>query len=111
MTVKKVKKNSVLITPDNSPDVIEAVKNELQKQEAKLILTKLLDLEKAIYHIAAKQQQLSEKFKELEASVVVLSTHLEEIMNGMDTSFDETSDDETLIDWENKKKIVSSTNN
>jgi hypothetical protein len=95
---------------------------ELRRQDAKLILAKLEDLEKAIYHIAGKQQDMLEGQKELEKVVVATATTLEEMVNGfdvtvsaeenLDDTVDDTVDEDFLVDaWGGKKKTVTSTSN
>jgi hypothetical protein len=123
MTVaKKTRKSNTLLNEADDPKLIKSVMRELRRQDAKLILAKLEDLEKAIYHIAGKQQDMLEGQKELEKVVVATATTLEEMVNGfdvtvsaeenLDDTVDDTVDEDFLVDaWGGKKKTVTSTSN
>lgn len=110
------RKPGMLYTETDNPELIQAVTRELHAHDAHLVLSKLEDLEKAVYHIAGKQQDLIEGQKELEKVVVSTATSLEEVVNGIDSAMTEdSSDDENdfLVDaWgTKKKKVVSPTSN
>jgi len=97
-----------LITVENNPELIKAVMNELQTMDAGLLLGKLQDIEKAVYHLAGRQQQSIEKEVELEQAVVAMHTTFEEILHGMETMSDLEESEEELLDnaWEGKKGAV-----
>lgn len=97
-----------LITVENNPELIKAVMNELQTMDAGLLLGKLQDIEKAVYHLAGRQQQSIEKEVELEQAVVAMHTTFEEILHGMETMSDLEESEEELLEnaWEGKKGAV-----
>lgn len=100
----------VLITSENHPEVIKAVTDELRASQADLVLARLQDLEKAVYHIAVKQQEVIENLKGIEEMVVSTASSVEEIVNGINEATDEFEadgsegdDDLTGSLWETKK--------
>lgn len=111
------RKPGMLYTETDNPELIQAVIRELREYDTHLVLSKLGDLEKAVYHIARKQQDLIEGQKDLEKIAVSTATSLEEVVNGIDSAMTEDlSDDgenDFLVDaWgAKKKKIVSPTSN
>lgn len=118
MTVaNKVRRKSskTLLNEVDDPKLIKAVVQELRRTDAKLILAKLEDLEKAIYHIAGKQQDMMEAQKELEKMTVATATTIEEMVNGIEiavTPEDNDKDEEFLIDaWGGSKKAAAPTSN
>jgi hypothetical protein len=105
---------STLYTEVEHPKLIKAVVKELKNHDAKLILAKLEDLEKAIYHIAVKQQDMLLQQQQIEKVVVGTSTAVEEMMNGFEMVAEESMQEEDLpVDvWgSTNKKNVSRTNN
>jgi predicted glycosyltransferase len=113
---KKIRKsNKIVLNSKDDPKLIKAVVRELRTQDAKLILSKLQDLEKAIYHIAGKQQDMLEFQKQLEKVVVSTATSLEEMINGFDVTVspEEPNEEENfLIDaWATPKKPTSPVSN
>lgn len=104
---EKLQGNSTsrVISPENNPELIKAVQEEMRSTESALILSKLQDLEKAIFHLAARQQQSNERQAELTESIVVLQTALEELINGMEVVFDSDSgeSENTTQAWDGKK--------
>jgi CRISPR/Cas system-associated exonuclease Cas4 (RecB family) len=101
--------NTTLITSENSPEVIEAVAEEMKSIKADLVLARLQDLEKAVYHIAGKQQELMEQQKSMEEIAVSTATSVDEILNGLEEAvneeFEGAEDDDDLESslWEGKK--------
>lgn len=110
---KILQKKSGLYTEVDNPLLIQAVVTELRGQEAKMLLAKCEDLEKAIYHIAGKQQDMLLQQKELEKVAISTATLVEEMVNDVESSMTEDlSDDEFLSDaWGSKKKTATSTSN
>jgi hypothetical protein len=105
-----VGRKPALFTTENNPELIKAVTAQMQGQDAHMILSKLQDLEKAVYHVAAKQQETLEHQKQLEEVVVATATTVDEMLNGMEAAMDgvegeeEESDEEILDDaWDGKK--------
>lgn len=98
-------------TSERNPEVIQAVTDELRRHDHSLLLARLQDLEKAIYHIAGKQTVLLEQQKSLEELGIQTATNIEEMLNGFDTAMNdeldsvkEDSEEETLNEvWETKK--------
>lgn len=110
------RKPGMLYTETDNPELIQAVARELHGHDARLVLAKLEDLEKAVYHIAGKQQDMILQQKELEKVVVSTATTLEEMVNGIDSAMSEdagSSEEDFLVDaWgTKKKKVASSTSN
>jgi len=110
------RKPGMLYTETDNPELIQVVAKELHSHDAHLVLNKLADLEKAVYHIAGKQQDMILQQKELEKVVVSTATTLEEMVNGIDSAMSEdvdSSEEDFLADaWgTKKKKAVSSTSN
>lgn len=114
---KKVRKSKIILNEVDDPKLVKTVVEELRKQDIKMILARLENLEKAIYHIAGKQQDMLEMQKELESTVVGVATTLEEMVNGIDVTVSPEenaadAEDDFLIDaWDGKKKTASSTSN
>lgn len=109
-------KKSGLYTEIDNPELIQAVTKELQEHDTGLVLARLTDLEKAVYHVAGKQQDIMLQQKELEKVVISTATTLEEMVNGLDGDMEVpgTSEDEFLGDaWgtKKKKKVASPTSN
>lgn len=106
---KAVSPAATLITSENSPEVIEAVAEEMKSIKADLVLARLQDLEKAVYHIAGKQQELMEQQKSMEEIAVSTATSVDEILNGLEEAvneeFEGAEDDDDLESsiWEGKK--------
>lgn len=101
-------KETSLITSENSPEVIEAVAEEMKAMKADLVLARLQDLEKAVYHIAGKQQELMEQQKNMEEIAVATATSVDEILNGLEEAVNEEfegSEDDDIESsiWEGKK--------
>ena len=101
-------KETSLITSENSPEVIEAVAEEMKAMKADLVLARLQDLEKAVYHIAGKQQELLEQQKNAEEIIVATATSVDEILNGLEEAVNEEfegSEDDDIESsiWEGKK--------
>lgn len=101
-------KETSLITSQNSPEVIEAVAEEMKAMKADLVLARLQDLEKAVYHIAGKQQELMEQQKNMEEIAVATATSVDEILNGLEEAVNEEfegSEDDDIESsiWEGKK--------
>lgn len=101
----------------DNPELIQAVTKELQKQDAKFILDKLTDLEKAIYHVAGKQQDMIMHQKDLEKVIVGTATTLEMMTNGIENAIDHDhadsqEEEEFLVDaWGSNKKTATSSRN
>lgn len=104
-------KKSGLYTSKDNPELIKVVAQELRNHEATLVLGKLQDLEKAVYHIAGKQQDVILAQKQLEEAVVKTSTCVEEIAHGIDAAINNEvgNDEEYLADaWDSKKSASPS---
>lgn len=96
----------LLITPESNPELIQAVVAELQATDAHMLLEQMQNLEKAVYHMAARQVQGLEHQKILEETMVSMATTLDEMLHGMSQAMDqqEESDEEALEDaWDSKK--------
>jgi hypothetical protein len=100
---------SLILSSETNPDLIAAVTDEMHRTDAHLVLNKLIELEKAIYHIANKMQDITVNQKVLEELTISTATTVEEILNGMNDAINEeyTADgsDEELVEatWETKK--------
>jgi hypothetical protein len=112
-------KKAFLYTSENNPELIEAVTREMQGHDAHLILSRiedtnklLLNLEKALYHLAARQHDMAKEQKELERVMNSTATLVEEIANSIDNAeILPDSDDEFLTDAWDTKNSSSSPNN
>jgi len=91
-----------LFTAQNSPNLINAVMQDLKRTDAGLILVSLQKLEKAIYHLAARHKEVLEKQDVLEQQIVSMHSTLEEMLHGM-----EGVEEEEALGWENKKGASS----
>lgn len=87
---KRVQKESCLWTSESNPQLIEAVSMQLKDQNAQMILGKLQDLEKAVYHLASRQKEVIEKQEVAEQIAVSTNTSVEEILHGLEASIDDT---------------------
>lgn len=94
--------SSGLITAQSNPELIQAVTDELKRQNASMILGKLQDIEKAIYHLTSRQKELTERQELVEQHVVATHTTVEEMLHGMEVVMEE-SDDSDLDVWNTKK--------
>jgi hypothetical protein len=91
----------------------------MQGHDAHLILSRiedtnklLLNLEKALYHLAARQHDMAKEQKELERVMNSTATLVEEIANSIDNAeILPDSDDEFLTDAWDTKNSSSSPNN
>jgi hypothetical protein len=99
-----------LYTSKDNPELIQSVTQELRNREMSLVLGKLQDLEKAVYHVAGKQQDVVLGQKHLEEMVVKTATCVEEMAHGIDVAINnETSEEEYLTDaWDTKKNTSPS---
>lgn len=88
--------SNLIVSAQSNPELIQSVMNELKQHDNNLMLTRLQELEKAIYHLAARQKEIIERQEALEQLVVAMHTTLEEMFNGMG------SEDEDFL-WEAKK--------
>jgi hypothetical protein len=93
---------SGLFTAQSNPELIQDVTDELKRQNASMILGKLQDIEKAIYHLASRQKELTERQELVEQHVVATHTTVEEMLHGMEVVMEE-SDDSDLDAWGTKK--------
>ncbi len=112
-------KKAGLYTAKDNPELIEAVTKEIQGKDSHLILSRLeemndhiLNLEKALYHLAGRQQDMLLQQKDMEKVLVATATSVEEIVHGIDnTEIPTGSDDEFLVDaWDTKKTTSSPSN-
>jgi hypothetical protein len=85
--MKKVKSAGVPVI-ETDKKLIEAVANELNTNSAPVILSKLQDLEKAIYHLAGKIKNISESQRRLEQISVGMSTTMEQVLHDLDIEDD-----------------------
>lgn len=90
-----------LITPQSDPELIQTVVKELQHQNASIILGKLQDLEKAIYHLASRQNELTKQQEVFEQRLIAIHTNLEEMLNGMEIVEENAEDFDGH--WESRK--------
>lgn len=96
----------LLLTSESNPELIQAVVTEMQNTDAHLLLEKMQDMEKALYHVAARQVQSMEHQKVLEEIIVSMATTLDEMLHGMSQTMDqqEESEEEALENaWDAKK--------
>jgi len=93
---------STLITGQSNPELIQAVTEELKRQNAFMILGKLQDLEKAVYHLASRQKEFAERQEMLEQHVVAIHTTVEEMLHGMEIVI-EQAEESDMEAWDSKK--------
>lgn len=89
--MKKVKapKNSIIETDEK---LIKAVANELNTNVAPMILSKLQDLEKAIYHLSARVKSIADAQERLEQLSIGMSTTMEEVLHDLEGEAVESPD-------------------
>lgn len=109
-TLLTFKDNSLLITRANNPELINLVTKELENKKTDMILAKLQDLEKVVYHLAAKQQEMLVNQKCLEEVAVVTATGVEELLHGLEEAVEQnreqdsdSEDSPSFETWETKK--------
>lgn len=117
--VNLLNKKSGLYTSKDNPELIEAVTKEIQGKDSHLILGRLeelnehvLNLEKALYHLSGRQQDVLLHQKDMEKVLVATATSVEEIVHGIDNAeVSSGTDEEFLVDaWETKKPSSSPSN-
>ncbi len=78
---KKSQKKMVIETDEK---LIKAVANELNTSATPMILSKLQDIEKALYHLAAKVKDIGDSQARLEQISVGMSTTMEEVLHDLE---------------------------
>ncbi|HRD17157.1 MAG TPA: hypothetical protein PK181_10045 [Methanothrix soehngenii] len=66
--------------------LIKAVANELNTTSAPMILSKLQDIEKAVYHLASRVKAIGDSQERLEQLSVGLTTTMEEVLHDLEGS-------------------------
>lgn len=88
MKNKKSEKSGIIETDEK---LIKAVANELNTNSAPMILSKLQDIEKVLYHLAARVKTIGDSQERLEQLSVGMSTTMEEVLHDLEAA-DQESD-------------------
>jgi hypothetical protein len=81
-SAKKAKPTTIV----TDKKLIKAVADELNSSSAPLILSKLQDLEKAIYHLAGRVKDIGDTVSRLEQISVGMSTTMEEVLHDLEAA-------------------------
>lgn len=91
-------RSNLIVSAQSHPELIQGVMDELKQHDTGLMLARLQELEKAIYHLASRQKESLDRQEALEQLVVAMHTTLEELLHGMEMGGEE---EEYL--WDTKK--------
>ncbi|TXH11375.1 MAG: hypothetical protein E6R04_01995 [Spirochaetes bacterium] len=78
------KKSQKKMAIETDEKLIKAVATELNTSATPMILSKLQDIEKALYHLAAKVKDIGDSQARLEQISVGMSTTMEEVLHDLE---------------------------